>query len=79
MCIRDSKAHDAAQGLPQHGGHGGPQHAHAGRAQQAEDADGVQHDVGNRARELAEHLEHGAAGDLDQAFQADLQLSLIHI
>ena len=67
------QAHQSAGDLTGHGGHGGARHLQPGEAEQAEDQDGVQDQVDDRANPLNDHGVHRPAGGLDQPLAGDGQ------
>ena len=69
--VHDQGGH-GSHALAGHGGHGGPGHPQLGRAEEAEDEDGVQDDVDEGPQDLGAHGQVGAAGGLEQPLKGEL-------
>ena len=69
--VDDDARHHAAP-LADDGGKRRTRHAHGRKAQKAENHDGVEDDIHDGARHLADHLIHCFAGGLQDALEGDL-------
>ena len=68
----EEERQDARHDLSGHGGDGRAGNAHLGEGSKAEDQDGVEHDVDDRAHALGDHGIEGAPGGLQEPLHGDL-------
>ena len=71
LFLIQSEADDGGNELTDNRGNSRTGNAHAGTAEQTEDHDGVQDDIGHGTAELGDHGEHGVTGGLEHTLKVD--------